>query len=159
MEEQKTNQNELLYNPKNWAFLAFFLSPILPAIFYYRNCKILGGFKKGRKVIVGTTVFVLFFIILTSIFALYSFPILILEATVAAIIAKKFAKTQQPAYEEMKTTRGLKGGRNEAPLALVFLAVVIFLGYILPYTLDKYVDSRAKNPGLNYENLRSSNYR
>jgi len=49
MTEQKYNQKELLYSPKNWAFLAFFLSPILPAIFFYKNSKLLGTSKKENE--------------------------------------------------------------------------------------------------------------
>lgn len=136
---EKHNQKELLYSPKNWAFLAFILSPVLPAIFYYRNSKLLGTSQKGRSVLIGTIVFVIAFLIPANIFSYYAFPILFVEAIIAIIIAKKLAKDQLPAYEEMKKAKGLQGGRSEASLILIFLALAITFGFVLPYFMNNYV--------------------
>lgn len=135
------NQKELLYSPKNWAFLAFFFGPILPGIFYYRNCKLLGTTLKGKKVLIGTIIFVLVFLVAATIFSYYSTPIVLVEAIIAVIIAKKLAKTQLAAYEKMKVEKGLKGGRNEAPLILLFLAIVLGLVFVLPYVINKYIEN------------------
>lgn len=136
MDEQKLNQEEILYCPKNWAFLSFFFSPILTAIFYYRNCKLLGETSKGKKVLIGTIVFVIAFLVTATIFSYYSTPIILVEAIIAVIIAKKLAKTQLAAYEKMKEEKGLKGGRSEGSLILLFLAIWIILAFVLPYTAD-----------------------
>ncbi|MBP7670811.1 hypothetical protein KA119_00780 [Candidatus Gracilibacteria bacterium] len=141
MSEQKHDQKELLYSPKNWAFLSFFLSPILPAVFYYRNSKLLGTDQKGKKVLIGTIIFVVTFLALTFVFDYYAILIILVEAIIAVIIAKKLAKTQLAAYEEMKKSKGLKGGRNEAPLILIFLALWITIGFIIPYFINKYVEA------------------
>ncbi len=135
------NQKELLYSPKNWAFLAFFLSPILPGIFYYRNCKLLGENSKGKKVLIGTIIFVIVFLVAASIFSYYSTLILLVEAIIAVIIAKKLAKTQLAAYEKMKEEKGLKGGRSEGSLILLFLAIWICLAFALPYVANKYLEN------------------
>ena len=141
-EQQIPNQKELLYSPKNWAFIAFFLSPILPAIFYYRNCKLLNTSSKGKKILIGTIFFVLVFLVAATIFSYYSTPIILTEAIIAVIIAKKLPKTQLGAYEKMKKEKGLKGGRNEAPLMLLFLVLMIGLTFVLPYILNKYIESK-----------------
>lgn len=140
MNKQKHNQKELLYNPKNWMFLAFILSPILPAIFYYRNSKLIGTSQKGKKILLGAIIFVVIFLSLTFIFDYYAILILLAEAITAVLIAKKLAKTQLAAYEEMKKTKDLKGGRNEAPLIILFLAIWITIGFITPYIINKYVE-------------------
>lgn len=141
MNEQMPNQKEILYSPKNWAFLAFFLGPILPGIFYYRNCKLLGENSKGKKVLIGTIFFAIVFLVAATIFSYYSTPIILVEATIAVIIAKKLAKTQLAVYEKMKEEKGLKGGKNEAPLILLFLAIVIGLAFVLPYVVNKYIEN------------------
>ena len=135
------NQKEILYSPKNWAFLAFFLGPILPGIFYYRNCKLLGETSKGKKVLIGTIIFVIAFLVAATIFSYYSTLIILVEAIISVIIAKKLSKTQLAAYEKMKEEKGLKGGRNEAPLILLFLAITIGLAFVLPYVVNKYIES------------------
>ena len=77
----------------------------------------------------------------STLFSFYATPIILLERIIAVLVAKKLAKTQITAYEKMKTEKGLKGGRNEAPLILLFLAILIGLGYALPYVLDKYIEN------------------
>jgi len=140
MTEQKHNQRDILYSPKNWAFLAFFLSPILPAIFFYKNSKLLGTSEKAKKVLIGTIIFVIAFLVPAIIFSYYAILIILIEAIIAVIIAKKLAKTQLTAYEEMKKIKGLKGGRNEAPVILLFLVIWITIGFVIPYAIDKYIE-------------------
>jgi hypothetical protein len=127
MNEQTLSQKELLYCPKNWAFLAFFLSPILPAILYYRNSKLLNTNSKGKIVLIGSVLFVLLLFITSSFLSYYSDLIILAGAIVAVVISKILAKTQLPYYEKMKEERGLKGGRNEFPLVLLFTVIVIGL--------------------------------
>lgn len=141
MNEQKQNQKELLYNPKNWVFLTLFFSPLLPAICYYRNCKLLHTDQKGKRVLVATVLFVLVYLSLIFIFGSYTFLILLIGTIIAVILAKKIAKTQLAAYEQMKEDRGLKGGRNEAPLILLFLAVWIMVGVVIPYATYRFIDT------------------
>lgn len=136
-------QNELLYNPKNWAFLAFFLSPIVPGIFFNRNCKLLGLSSTGNKVFFGTIFFVIFFIVLAVIFSQYSTYIIFAEAILSVIIAKQLAKTQVPAYEKMKVDKGLKGGRSEASVILIFIAIWVFTFFILPFIYGKYLEENS----------------
>ncbi|OGH87482.1 MAG: hypothetical protein A3J93_03035 [Candidatus Magasanikbacteria bacterium RIFOXYC2_FULL_42_28] len=139
MNEEKLNQKEILYNPKNWTFIAFFLGPILPAILYYRNCKLLGETAQGKKVLVGTIIFVLIFLVAATIFSYYSILIILVETIIAVIIAEKLAKTQLQNYEKMKEEMGLRGGRNEAALILLFLAIWITLAFGLPYVAKNYI--------------------
>ncbi|MHB8831144.1 MAG: hypothetical protein ACYC44_03470 [Patescibacteria group bacterium] len=141
MSEQLHDQKELLYNPKNWVFLSFFLSPVLPAIFFYRNSKLLGASKNGKRVLIGILVLMIAFLILIFIFNYYATLILLAEAITAVIIANRLAKTQLVAYEEMKKSKGLKGGRNEAPLILTFFAIWITVGLILPYLIKIYIET------------------
>ncbi|MFC1647783.1 hypothetical protein ACFL10_02195 [Patescibacteria group bacterium] len=140
MNEQKYNQKELLYNPKNWAFLAFLFSPILPAIFYYRNSKLLGTAQKGKKVLIGAIIFVIIFIALTFVFNYYSTLIIVAEVIIAVIIAKKLAKGQLPSYEKYRKEKGFKRDRNEIPLILIFLVIWITIGFVIPYFINKYIE-------------------
>jgi hypothetical protein len=137
MDQQNYNQKELLHNPKNWTFFALLLSPILPAIFYYRNSKLLNTVQNGQKVIIGSIIYALVIVVLTSIFSYYSSLVVIIGAIVSAIAFSQLAKTQISAYEEMKKTKNLKGGRNDAPLALLFLAIGILFGFVIPYFMTR----------------------
>ncbi len=135
----KQNQKELLYGPQTWTFLAFFLSPILPAIFYYRNCKLLGTPKKGQIVLIGASALFVAGFILASIFSEYTIIILLVEAVVASIAAGRLAKTQLPAFEQMKKDKNIQGGRDEAPLILLFIVMIIVVVFVLPYLLQSTV--------------------
>jgi len=75
-----------------------------------------------------------------TIFSYYATLIILVEAIIAVIISKKLAKTQLAAYEQMKKEKGLKGGKNEAPFILLFLAIWITIGFVIPYAIDKYVE-------------------
>jgi len=137
MDQQNYNQKELLHNPKNWTFFALLLSPILPAIFYYRNSKLLSTVQTGRKVLIGSIIYALVITILVSIFTYFSSLIIVIGAIASAIAYGQLAKTQIGAYEEMKKTKNLKGGRNDAPLALLFLAIGILFGFVIPYFMNR----------------------
>ncbi|HLC69826.1 MAG TPA: hypothetical protein VJH75_02165 [Patescibacteria group bacterium] len=147
MTEPNYSQKELLYNPKNWVFFALLLSPILPAIFYYRNSKLLNTVQKGRRVLIGSILYVLVIVIIISIFDYYASLITVLGAVISAVVFSQLAKTQNDAYEEMKKTKNLKGGRNDVPLALLFLLIGIMFGFVVPYVVNKYTE---KNVNANY---------
>ena len=121
-------QKELLYNPSNWVFLSIVLTPIAPAIFYYRNAKLL---RNGNETVIllSSIAYLTGFTILAILFPYYSSLIILIEAVGAAIIASKVAKTQKSAYEKMKVDRGFKGGRSEAPVVLFFVAFIILCYY------------------------------
>ncbi len=139
MSKEKHGQKELLHNPRNWAFWAFFLSPILPAIFYYRNSKILGTASSGKKVLAGSILFVMAFLVPATIFSYYGTPLVISGALIAALISKKLAKGQLDAYEKMKKEKGLKGGRNDVPLAFAFFAAWIAIA-LIPFAIDLHIE-------------------
>lgn len=140
MKEKKFNQKELLYNPDNWFFLAFFLSPILPAIFYYRNSKLLKTKEKGKKVLMFTILFVIIFAVFIAVFPKAFGLIIFIEMIIAMIVAKKIAKTQISSYEKIKEEKNLKVSRNEAPLILIFLIIGITFTFGIPYAINKYLE-------------------
>jgi len=127
MTNQNLNQKELLYNPKNWVFLTLIFGPILPMIFYYRNCKLLNKTKTG---ILALTLMSFYTIVIIPIIIFYTQSqntiLLILGITILIIISK-LSKTQIPAYEKMKQEKGIKGGRNEAPMILLFITIWIII--------------------------------
>jgi len=96
-------------------------------IFYYRNCKLLNKTKQG---IIALTLIIFYTIVIipTLIFYFQSQnTILIISTIIILIIISKLAKTQISAYEKMKQEKGIKGGRNESPIILLFIAIWILI--------------------------------
>lgn len=137
---QRPESKKLLYNPNNWAFLAFFLSPLLPAILFYRNSILLGTPKTGRQVLFGTIAYFLAFLIPIILFSHYAVLIVLAQAIISVIIAKKLAKTQIHAYDQMKIDKGLKGGRDDVPMILLFLALWVTIAFVIPFVINKYLE-------------------
>lgn len=137
---QRPESKKLLYNPNNWAFLAFFLSPLLPAILFYRNSILLGTSKTGRQVLFGTIGYFLAFLIPIIILSHYAILFTLAQAIISVIIAKKLAKTQIHAYDQMKIDKGLKAGRDDVPMILLFLALWVTIAFVIPFVLTKYLE-------------------
>lgn len=130
MIQERHKSKELLYNPRNWVFFSIFLTPLLPAVLYKHNCKLLGHPRKGTTAIIGSILYIVMGAMLVALFYDYSSLIAMAWVIISVPITGRIARTQLEAYDRMKEEKNIQGGRNEFPLMMLFLVGLVLLAWL-----------------------------
>lgn len=126
---QIQDKEKLLYNPANWPFYSFLLTPVVPAIFYYRNSKILGKPQEGKNILllVGGTMLlsmgVSFFFDFGRLFGfIFSLGWI--------VFFFQQSKNEKSAYLERKNKYPHAQKPKEWPVVLIAVLILIMMGVL-----------------------------
>lgn len=131
-----------LFNPNNWTFLGFFLTPIVPWIFIYKNKVALGESKKARHILY-TGLFLVLSIIGLDItifitmspenFLIYSqiSALVVFVATYVCLLIQ--AKKEKDKYDNLDSKVIYKPGKEEAPYIIPAIIILVFLYFSSEY--------------------------
>jgi len=125
----QVDNSTLLYNPSNWAFYSFLFSPIVPAIFYNRNSKMLGKPEEGKKILMATAGSLILVFLILFFFDIGSGLGFVYSTAWIIFFAKK-GKEEKPVHEERKKNFPNAPRPKEWPVVVTAIVILIALGFL-----------------------------
>ncbi len=126
---QTEDKKKLLYNPANWPFYSFLLTPIVPAIFYNRNSKILGKPQEGKKILMLVWATFLLYVVLSFIFDLSRLFGFIFSLGWIVFFFQQ-SKKEKAEYMERKNKFPEAQKPKEWPVVLIAVLILIMMGVL-----------------------------
>lgn len=120
--------HSLLYNPNNWFFYSFVLGAFVPAIFYMRNCRLLGKAEEGTKIlltVIGT------FVVAMVVGGMGMGRLVGFAFWLGWLLFfRKKGQEQKPLYEERKKEHPQAVRPKEWPVVVIFIAIGVAIGML-----------------------------